>query len=143
MDISDHLPMFLMTSDNGIMDLNSAPPTYRIIKPSTISRFKELNDHLSWNHVLTNRDPQKAYTIFISIHLNEFKMYRNKLNHITRGAKKHYFSNKLSESKNNMRALWSVINQTLNKRKNKSLPNEFQVDASLTKDPVAIAHNFQ
>ena len=38
-----------------------------------------------------------------------------------------------------MRALWGVINQILNKRKNYSLPNEFQVDGSLTKDPVAIA----
>ena len=66
MDISDHLPIFLLTSVNGILDTDSNPSTYRIIKPSTINKFKELTEHLSRDHVLANPDPQKAYTLFIN-----------------------------------------------------------------------------
>ena len=162
-DISDHLPIFLMTSaHSSIMDNNSNPSTYRLINSSTINQFKELIEHLSWDTVLDLDDPQRAYTVFINeviksynvafpekkrnsksyskptkpwvtlgiikflrnkyklykkylsnptpFHHRQFIQYRNKLNHIIRGAKKHYFSTELSKCKDNMRALWCIIN---------------------------------
>lgn len=93
------------------------------------------------------RNKHKLYKKYFSnptpFYLKQFKQYRNKLNHIIRRAKKHYFSTELSKCKNNMRTLSSIINHILNKRKkHKSLPNEFKVDGSLIKDPATIAYNF-
>lgn len=93
------------------------------------------------------RNKHRRYEKYLAdpapFYLNQFKQYRNKLNLIIRGAKKHYFSTELSKSKNNTRTLWNTINHNLNKRnKRKSLPNEFKVDGSLINDPAAIAYNF-
>lgn len=67
MDISDNFPIFLMTFIHAtIMNIDSNPTTYRVIKPSTINKFKELVEHLSWDTVLDHDDPQQAYTLLIN-----------------------------------------------------------------------------
>ena len=74
---------------------------------------------------------------------DRLKIYRNKLNHIIRGAKKHYYNEELSKHKNNMTLLWRTINCILNKnKKSKKLPKEFKSDGGLISDPQIIVNNF-
>ena len=73
----------------------------------------------------------------------QLKMYRNKLNHIIRGAKKHYYNEELSKHKNNMTLLWRSINCILNKKnKCKQLPKEFKADGEVISAPQVIANTF-
>lgn len=46
-----------------------------------------------------------------------FRIYRNKLNHVIRIAKKNYFSSKFNSCKNDLKRTWEVINNVLHKSK--------------------------
>lgn len=55
------------------------------------------------------RNPSKNTT--------KFRIYRNKLNHLIRFAKKNYYKTMLNGAQGNIRATWKVINEILNKKK--------------------------
>ena len=46
-----------------------------------------------------------------------FRHYRNKLNHLIRFTKKNYYKSKLDKAQGDMRATWRIINEILNKKK--------------------------
>lgn len=66
-DISDHFPIFSITSSRANTFLSTGKPmdTYRFINQQTISMFKMQVQNGSWDAVLRNPDPQQAYTIFL------------------------------------------------------------------------------
>lgn len=72
----------------------------------------------------------------------EFKTYRAKLRKSIRAAKKAYFTRTFNAIKNDIRKTWSVINQTLNRKKQSQLPNEFKINNLKTTDPNEIANAF-
>ena len=75
--------------------------------------------------------------------LSHLRTYRNKLNHILRIAKKHYFSDKFYNCKYNMKRTWAVVNEVLQKGTNKSsYPSSFKHNNSATSDPNVIANEF-
>ena len=58
-----------------------------------------------------------------------YKKYRNKLNHLIRIAKKNYYCEKFSQAQNDIKSTWNTINQLLDKQKSKSfLPRSFLND---------------
>ena len=80
--------------------------------------------------VKSSRTKNKLYKRFIKYpnkkHETKYKLYKNKLNHIIRIAKKNYFSKRVEESKHNMKKTWEVINELIRKKRNKpQLPTSF------------------
>ena len=49
-----------------------------------------------------------------------YKKYRNKFNKLESVAKKHYYDREFSEHKSNLRCLWKLINEVINRNKNSS-----------------------
>ena len=56
----------------------------------------------------------------------DYKIYRNKLNHLIRIAKKNYYSKRLDQAGNDIKSTWNTINELLGRVKSKSrLPVSF------------------
>ena len=73
----------------------------------------------------------------------QYKSYRNKLNHLTRIAKRHYYDQRFASAKNDLKETWKLINEVINKRKCKpSFPPSFRSDGSIITDPAEIANGF-
>ena len=87
-----------------------------------------------YKRYLSNPSPQKELI---------YKTYKNKLNHSLRIAKRLYYDKKLNESKSNIRATWSLLNEVLNNKKLRPKPNSvFKVDDQEISDPMEIANRF-
>ena len=72
-----------------------------------------------------------------------YRSYRNKLNHVIRIAKKKHFSLKFKELSHDPKGTWSVINNLLNKGKNKSNISDCFTDGdNNVHDPNVIANAF-
>ena len=63
-DISDHLPIFLLTKLNNDIKDDVTIET-RIYNDQTIASFKSMIDTICWNDVYASEDPQKSYTSFL------------------------------------------------------------------------------
>ena len=48
---------------------------------------------------------------------NKYKQYKNKLNHVIKGAKKKYYEEQLINYKGNAKLLWKTLNEIMNKQK--------------------------
>jgi 23S rRNA A1618 N6-methylase RlmF len=103
--------------------------------------------------VKSSRTKNKLYKRFIKYpnkkHETKYKLYKNKLNHIIRIAKKNYFSKRVEESKHNMKDM-GVINKLIRKKRNKpqlptsflQLPTSFLHKGKYINNPNKIADNF-
>jgi hypothetical protein len=57
---------------------------------------------------------------------NNYKQYKNKLNHVIKIAKKKYYEEQLVKYKYEAKLLWKALNQIMNKHeKNRSILKEF------------------
>ena len=75
---------------------------------------------------------------------HDYKLYRNKLNHLIRIAKKNYYCKKFSQGQNNIKSTWNTINELLGNRKSyNSLPSSFlNNENDEISDPNLIANKF-
>ncbi len=48
-----------------------------------------------------------------------YKLYKNKLNHLIRIAKRNYYDSKFIMAKDNLKETWKLINEVINKRKSR------------------------
>ena len=72
-----------------------------------------------------------------------YKMYKNKLNHLIRTAKRLYYDNRFKGAKNDLKLTWKLINEVINKRKTKSsLPSSFKSEGRTITDPKEVADSF-
>ena len=51
-----------------------------------------------------------------TVNEKQYKVYRNKLNHLIRISKKHYFDDKFNQGQNNSKLTWNAINKLLRKK---------------------------
>ena len=89
----------------------------------------------------------KLYKAFLrnpsSLRHAQHKQYRNKLNHLFKISKCSYYNCKIESSKNNLKAVWKLLNTIINRRKIKSpIPILFKDGQQEIKDPGLIAHKF-
>ena len=66
-DISDHMPVFTMLRFSEYEPSNDrmlSDATHRPTNPDSIAHFKHLISEIDWNEVLTETDPQLAFTLF-------------------------------------------------------------------------------
>ena len=90
---------------------------------------------------------EKLYKIFLNnpttVNEKQYKVYRNKLNHLIGISKKHYFGNKFNQAQNNSKLTWNAINELLRKNQsNKVLPNSFMDNDDELNEPEVIANKF-
>ena len=72
-----------------------------------------------------------------------YKLYKNKLNHLIRIAKRNYYDSKFIMAKNNRKETWKLINEVINKRKSRlSMPQSFYSNGRSITDPTNIANEF-
>lgn len=72
-----------------------------------------------------------------------YKLYKNKLNHLIRTAKRKYYTSKLEAEKQNLKATWKIINEIINKRKPRvPLPSKFKLNNKDISNPAEIADHF-
>ena len=74
---------------------------------------------------------------------NKYKTSRNSLNHILRLSKRKYYQNALLENHNNLKQLWQLIREIINKKKIETKkPAHFTINGNLTEDSTQIANHF-
>ena len=71
-----------------------------------------------------------------------YRMYRNKLNHIIRKAERKYYQDMLLENKSNLKKSWQILKRIINKRKCRSAVQEFDSNGTIIKDGEQIANKF-
>ena len=72
-----------------------------------------------------------------------YKIYKNKLTHVIRNAKRTYYENRFEIAKNDMKLTWRLVNKVINKRKTKqSLPSAFMSEGKMITDHFEIANRF-
>ena len=74
--------------------------------------------------------------------LEKYKKYKNKLTSILRQAEKDYFSNKLSETKNNLAKTWKIINNITNRAVAKHGIDQIEIGGLEINNPLSIAEKF-
>ena len=73
----------------------------------------------------------------------QYKQYRNKINHLLKISKCSYYDCKIESTKNNLKAVWKLLNTIINRRKIKSpIAKLFKDGQREIKDPVSLLINF-
>ena len=73
---------------------------------------------------------------------NVYKQYRNRTNNMLRDAKRKYYDVKFRDALNNARTTWKVINEILNKNKDKVLIDEIEFEGKSIKNKTEICNLF-
>ena len=71
-----------------------------------------------------------------------YKVFRSNLNKILRKSERDHYDNLLTENKSNLKKMWSVINEIINKRKHKPMTSKFVVGDREIYDSRDIAGHF-
>ena len=92
------------------------------LRPCTRKEVKRRQNPWMTNAIYKSiKTKNKLYFIQLKHRLlrNEiaYKKHRNILNHLIKKAKQKYYKNRLEKSANKSKAIWSVINEILNKKK--------------------------
>ena len=73
----------------------------------------------------------------------DYVSYRNRYNNLKRFAKKKYYSDRISEFRNNSKKLWSTLNELIGKKNDKSIISDtFIIDDKPVTDPNTISNEF-
>ena len=76
-------------------------------------------------------------------HELQYKIYKNKLTHVIRNAKRTYYENRFEVAKNDMKLTWRLVNEVIDNRKTKqSLPSPFMSEGKMITDHFEIANRF-
>ena len=71
-----------------------------------------------------------------------YKMYRNKLNHLIRKAERKYYQDMLLENKSNLKKSWQILKGIINKPKYRTTVQEFESNGTIIKDGEQISNKF-
>ena len=101
---------------------------------------------LSFGLKLSIKYKNKLYRISIkhptSYNINAYKLYKNKLTSILKEAEKVYYQTEIISNKSNLRKVWAIIKQVINKTKTSRISDKFMHNKTLISDPVNIANCF-
>ena len=74
--------------------------------------------------------------------LNNYKIYKRELSRLMKIAEREYYNNLIDDNKNNMRKIWLVIKDVINKKRSCKLPGQFKFGDLLVTDRTVIANKF-
>ena len=69
-------------------------------------------------------------------------MYKNKLTSVLKEAEQVYYQTEIISNKSNLRKVWAIIKQVINKTKTSRISDKFMHNKTLISDPVNIANCF-
>lgn len=96
-----------------------------------LKRFKaiKLNVQKPWlskGLLKSVRKKNSLYKLYLNNPIPEnehiYKKYKNKLNHSLKLAKRLYYVEQIETAKSNIKGIWKILNEILNKRKSKQRP---------------------
>ena len=102
--------------------------------------LKSINTKDRLYKVLVQTDP--ANTILYERRKEEFKQYRAELRKSIRKAKRDYYTSIFNRHENDIRKMWGLLNETLNRNIRKQSTHEFSLNNKSTSDPEVIANEF-
>ena len=102
--------------------------------------LKSINTKDRLYKVLVQSDP--ANTIQYERRKEEFKQYRAELRKSIRKAKRDYYTSIFNRHENDIRKMWGLLNETLNRNIRKQSTHEFSLNNKTTSDPEVIANEF-
>ena len=73
-----------------------------------------------------------------TLNKTKYKTLNNKLNKLLRSAKRNYYSNQLEKEKKNIKNIWKILNNVLNKDHKKSCNTEFNLNGQTINNPSQI-----
>ena len=74
--------------------------------------------------------------------LNNYKTYKRQLSRLMKITERDYYNNLITDNRNNMRKIWSVIKDVINKKRSTNVPNQFRCGEVLISDKSVIANKF-
>ena len=97
--------------------------------------------------IVSIKHKNKLYKNYLKTPTDEnklnYKIYRNKLNHVLRIAKKNHYTDVFNNAKNDIKTTWKNINDVLHKgNKNSNYPETFNANGSSLSDAQNIADGF-
>ena len=77
-----------------------------------------------------------------TFNIYKYKQYKNKLTSILKYEEKQFYQRQIIENKNNLRKVWAVIKQVINRNKNSKISDQFIMNDKTETDPMMIAKGF-
>ena len=74
--------------------------------------------------------------------MNEYKTYRNRLNHVLRNAEKSYYRDLLRQNMYNLTNTWKILNGIIDKKVKSNDHSVFKYNNKTINDPDEIANKF-
>ena len=124
---------------------------FPLIKKKSRTRVDKTKSPWMTNSIIKSiRRKNKLYKKFLchptSNNEHKYKVYKNKLNHIIKIAKKKHYEEKLIKHKNETKLIWATLNEIMNRttHKHNLLPKEFSGNnpEDIIKNPQEIANKF-
>ena len=72
----------------------------------------------------------------------KYKQYKNKLTALLKREEKHFYQSQIIENKCNLRKVWIIIKQVINKMRSSRKSEQFMLNNEITVDPKVIADGF-
>ena len=121
---------------------NESFPEIRINTSSYHNRKPWLTKGLKHSIKLKNKLYVKSIKCPTLSNINYYKDYRNRLHSLLRRHERQYYCELLKQNKNNLSKQWKVINDIINKNKNRVLSDKFIVGNKILRDKKVIANQF-
>ena len=132
---------------------------YTVFNSVIISKFNDACPYKEFNVVRGNDKPWMTRGLKLSIrHKNklfrlykkkksadngkQYKLYKSKLQHVLRTAKKTYFTRLFEESKSCLKKSWSVINKVIGRKNSVQCNKQFVIDNEVVTDKQEIVNAF-
>ena len=125
--------------NSNVMDFNST--MHAILEKVTQYPCYIMGD---FNHDLLKHDKhlptEKKHPTIHNIH--RYKQYRNRLTSLLKYEEKQFYQRQIIENKNNLRKVWTIIKQVVNKNKGNKISDQFIMNDRKETDPNMIANGF-
>ena len=74
--------------------------------------------------------------------ISQYKQYKNKLISLLKIEEKHFYPSQIVQNKNNLRKIWTIVKDVINKKRITRNSKQFVLNDQVTIDPNVISHGF-
>ena len=74
--------------------------------------------------------------------ISKYKQYKNKLISLLKIEQKHFYQSQIVQNKNNLRKVWTIVKEVINKKRITRNSKQFVINDQVTMDPNVISNGF-
>lgn len=74
--------------------------------------------------------------------ISQYKSYKHNLQRLLRNAERKYYAELIDQNKSNLKKLWAIIKDVINKKRSSTVPKEFKISNDIVTDKNIIATKF-